>query len=86
MYNYFLRKRITMHMSCRSETITAAKVRKNETMGVPHPPLTRISIAILRTTNHALYGARTPFRPKHHEPQWTDNASIDCYWSNARLL
>ena len=26
----------------------------------------RISIAILRTTNHALYGARIPFRPKHY--------------------
>ena len=46
----------------------------------------RISIAILRTTNHALYGARIPFRPKHYEPQWTDNAAIDCYWSNTRLL
>jgi hypothetical protein len=46
----------------------------------------RISIAILRSTNHALYGARIPFRPKHYEPQWTDNAAIDCYWSNARTL
>ena len=46
----------------------------------------RISIAILRSTNHALYGARIPFRPKHYAPQWTDNAAIDCYWSNARTL
>ena len=38
----------------------------------------RISIAILRATNHALYGARVYARPKHHEPLWTDNAAIDC--------
>ena len=46
----------------------------------------RMSIAILRSSNHALYGARVYARPKHHEPMWTDNAAIDCYWSQARTI
>ena len=46
----------------------------------------RMSIAILRSSNHALYGERVYARPKHHEPMWTDNAAIDCYWSHARTI